>query len=56
MQYKLTKNPDGSDNDKAVIGTMNNGYVLCIPNDPANCDWQDYQQWLADGNTPDPAE
>jgi len=26
-----------------------------IPPDPANIDYAEYQQWLAAGNTPDPA-
>lgn len=27
-----------------------------IPPDERNRDWRDYQDWLAEGNTPDPAE
>ena len=26
----------------------------CIPDDPANIDWQTYQEWLAAGNVPNP--
>lgn len=28
--------------------------VAYIPNNPANTDWQAYQEWLAQGNTPLP--
>jgi len=35
----------------AVIRTEDQAY---IPNDPANMYWVEYQEWLEEGNTPDP--
>jgi hypothetical protein len=37
--------------DATVIRTADGA---CIPNDPANRDWVEYQEWLAKGGVPDP--
>ena len=44
-EYQLTET------DSAVIRTEDGAY---IPNDPANRDWVEYQDWLAAGGVPDP--
>lgn len=43
MLYKLTENGVIRLSDKA-----------CIPDDPANRDWRKYQEWLTQGNIPEP--
>ena len=47
--YKQYKNYDGSVNQYAIIRTTDN---TCIPFDPANTDFIEYQKWLSEGNTP----
>jgi hypothetical protein len=32
------------------------GSISYIPNDEGNRDWKAYQDWLAEGNTPEAAE
>lgn len=45
--YKLTQN------NNWIIRILDN---VWIPFDPANTDYQQYLKWVAEGNTPLPAE
>jgi hypothetical protein len=50
--YKLTINTFGGE-PQSVIRTTDGA---CIPFDPANTDFVEYQKWLSEGNTPIPAD
>jgi hypothetical protein len=51
--YQYFKLPNGNVSQDAVKRTSDNAY---IPFDPDNTDYQAYLKWLAEGNTPLPAE
>ena len=51
--YKQLKKRDGSVNDMQVRRLDDNAL---IPFDPANTDYQQYLKWVAEGNTPLPAD
>lgn len=51
ITYKLSPTINGIKNETII---RSNG--MQIPPDPANTDYQAYLAWLAEGNTPEPAE
>ena len=53
MNYQLVNNPDGT---LACIKKIQGTNVLMIPTSTTNTDYQEYLEWVAEGNTPLPAE
>jgi hypothetical protein len=52
ITYKLLK--DGLTGE--LTNLVNRSDNACIPFDPANTDYQAYLKWVAEGNTPLPAD
>tara|TARA_R100001163_G_C4924756_1_gene103394 strand:- start:60 stop:233 length:174 start_codon:yes stop_codon:yes gene_type:complete len=57
MTYKLTNKTDGitgiTSEDNVIIRKADNA---AIPKDEDNIDYLKYLAWVAEGNTPDPAD
>jgi hypothetical protein len=54
MNYKTYRTSLG---EEFVLIDHSNGSRTCIPtSDPANTDYQAYLAWVAEGNTPEPAD
>ena len=55
MKYKLFNNSNGS-NQGATKFNDDGTEIAFLFSDPDNTDYQKYLAWVAEGNTPEPAE
>ena len=51
--YRKLNDSNGSENTEQILRIEDNAF---IPKDEANTDYQEYLQWLDEGNTPEEAQ
>ena len=54
--YKILNNFPMDSSEPKAIAVLNIENKATIPFDPANTDYQEYLKWVAEGNTPEPAD
>jgi hypothetical protein len=54
--YKQMLDPMTGQINQHAIRWVSEGIDMGIPFNPANTDYQEYLKWVAEGNTPEPAE
>ena len=55
MNYQLLPDVYGTES-QSIKGVTDSGRQLLIPKNPDNTDYQKYLDWVAEGNTPEPAD
>ena len=56
MNYKFFKHPDGTQADDAILRITSQGIISTVPFAEANTDYQEYLEWVAQGNTAEAAD
>lgn len=56
MRFKLVKDLNDNTSPLCVLMITEGGMSSSVPNVDSNKDWQVFQDWLANGNSPEPAD